>query len=40
MDYRAEIARMKQAGYSYHDTYILVKDYVSIQIFVQLYEAA
>ena len=40
MDYIAEISRMKVAGYSQVDIYIFVKDYVSAEQFIDLYEAA
>jgi len=39
MDVNAEIVRMKRGGYKLVDIYIYVKDYVSQDQFVELYEA-
>ena len=39
MDVNAEIVRMKRGGYNIADIYIYVKDYVSQDQFVDLYEA-
>lgn len=38
MDVDAEIRRMKRAGYTIEDTYIRVKDYVTVEQFAHLYE--
>ena len=38
MDVRAEILRMKSAGYSIADVYIWVKDYISLESCVSVYE--
>jgi hypothetical protein len=39
MDVNAEIVRMKRSGYSVVDIYIYVKDYITPDAFVHLYEA-
>jgi hypothetical protein len=39
MDVRAEILRMRLAGYSLQDTYIWVKDYIDLESCVSLYES-
>jgi hypothetical protein len=39
MDVNAEIVRMKRGGYKLVDIYIYVKDCVSQDQFVELYEA-
>jgi hypothetical protein len=38
MDVRAEILRMKASGYSIQDVYIYVKDYISLESCVEVYE--
>jgi len=38
MNIHQEISRMKASGHTMEDTYILVKDYVSLEQFVELYE--
>ena len=38
MDVNAEIRRMKAQGYSVEAAYILVKDYIELEQFVELYE--
>jgi hypothetical protein len=38
MDAHKEIARMRASGYSLQDTYIYVKDYVSLESCVEVYE--
>lgn len=35
-----EIYRMKAAGYTAQDAYILVKDYIDLEQFIELYEGA
>ena len=38
MDYIREIARMQLGGYSITDTYIYVKDYVSFEQLIEMWE--
>jgi hypothetical protein len=39
MDVHSEILRMKTAGYSIADVYIYVKDYISLDDCVSVYES-
>jgi hypothetical protein len=39
MDARSEILRMKLSGYSIEDTYIWVKDYITLEACVEVYES-
>ena len=39
MDVRAEIIRMRRSGYSIEDTYIYVKDYITLEACVEVYES-
>lgn len=40
MNIQTEILRMKSTGYSIEDTYIYLKDYVSIETIIQHWEGA
>jgi hypothetical protein len=40
MNYRQEIQRMKQGGYSIVDTYIYVKDYIEFETLIEIWETA